>query len=111
MASVPPPARHPVSAVAERFERDTGSSEADWRRCLPEACGAHPWVASGPSSVRVHLDAGGTLNVAWRVLPPRHIGLICVARLWVSYRFEAVPAPARAHFMQHFDRVMQRGGG
>ena len=49
--------------------------------------------------------------LAWQVLPPRRIALLCIPRLAVAFRFEGVDDAARQAFMRHFDLYTQRGGG
>jgi hypothetical protein len=96
--------------VDAAFERDTNGTEADWLRWLPAACGAHPLSHPAPDQAEVAIGAGRLL-LHWRVLPPRRIALVQLPRLAVRYQFEQVDETVRAHFMRHFDLVMQRGGG
>lgn len=92
------------------FERDTGGTEAEWLRWLPEACGTYPLELGPPGQAQVRLG-GGRLKLAWAALPPRRIALICLPRLQVRYQFEDVPDALREPFMRYFDLAMQRGGG
>jgi hypothetical protein len=109
----------------ERFEREHGCTDAEWRGWLPGAAGLHalslPDVpggrdaagasgTSGTSEARIALGQG-SLHLAWETLPPRRIALISMPRMTVRYRFEGVPPEARQAFMRYFDLYMQRGGG
>lgn len=95
----------------ERFAREMGSSEAEWRRALPGAVSAHRLEWAGDGAARVHLADGGHLALQWQVLEPRRIGLARFARLQVDFAFESVEVERRIAFMRHFDLFMQRGGG
>lgn len=93
----------------EQFERDTNGTPADWLRWLPAACGDCP-LALGDGTAVVQIGSG-RLHLDWQVLAPRRIALVALPRMLVRYRFEGVEAAQRQHFLQHFDLVMQRGGG
>jgi hypothetical protein len=97
------------SFYPERFERDMGTTEAEWLMRLPLAIGAQPWQP-GERSAQVAFN-GGQLLLAWQVLPPRAIALLRMPRLQVRFVFEGVDAATRLQFMQRFDLTMQRGGG
>lgn len=101
-ADVPP-------GVPERFEREMGCSEAEWLRWLPGAVEAGT-IALAASSAEVALGEG-RLHIAWSALPPRQLGLVCLPRLLVNFRFENVVPSRREAFMRRFDRHTQRGGG
>lgn len=98
-----------MKPFAERFEREHGCSEAEWRGWLPEAVHGHAlvWSADG---ARVSLGAGH-LDLSWQALPPRQIALLRLPRLRVRYAFDGVDDETRARFMKRFDLQMQRGGG
>lgn len=91
------------------FDREHGSTEAEWLRQLPGAVGPRP-LRLGAGQAWVSLDAG-ELHLQWQPLPPRQISLVRVPRLAVRYRFTGVPDPVRAQFLRYFDLFMQRGGG
>lgn len=91
------------------FDRDTGGTEGEWLQRLPGACRGLPLEIEGRRA-RVGLD-GGSLLLAWEVLPPRKIAAMRFPRLMVAFRFEGVADAAREAFMRHFDLYMQRGGG
>jgi len=95
--------------VEDRFERDYGCTEDDWRRWLPGAVRHQPWRA-GERSAEVDI-AGGCLHLCWTPLPPRRIALIAMPVLKVAFRFDGVDAAARKGFMRYFDLYLQRGGG
>ena len=97
------------SHYPERFERDMGTSEAEWLSALPRAIGEHVHELL-PGQARVHI-AGGRLQLRWQVLPPRVIALLRMPRLAVWFEFEGVPEEARQRFMKRFDLTLQRGGG
>jgi hypothetical protein len=94
----------------ERFEREQTGSEADWLRCLPGAVREHTIALPAPGRAVVSIGAG-TLELAWRMLPPRRLGLVQLPRMAVQYRFDGVDAAARSRFMRYFDLYTQRGGG
>ena len=95
---------------AAEFDREQGSTEADWTRCLPGAVREHRLEQPVPGSARVHIGQGW-LDLRWQPLPPRQIALVRLPRLAVHYRFEAVDDALRQSFMRYFDLFMQRGGG
>lgn len=95
----------------ERFERDMGTSEAEWLAALPRAIGpVHRWAMDGPRAAQVQLG-GGSLRIAWTPLPERRIALLVMQRLGVSFEFQGLDAGQRLAFMKPFDLAMQRGGG
>lgn len=91
------------------FQREHGSTEAEWLAQLPGAVGPHA-LQLAPGQARVQIGAG-ELHLQWCVLPLRQIALMRLPRLAVSYQFNGVPDDARHRFLHHFDRYMQRGGG
>ncbi|MBI5717729.1 MAG: hypothetical protein HZC37_08585 [Burkholderiales bacterium] len=104
----------------ERFEREYGCTEAEWRGWMPAATGGHECVEDGPQALRVLIGAAGCigagdppghLRLQWRVLPPRVIALVRVPRLAVSFAFEGVPLAERREFLRRLDLHLQRGGG
>lgn len=99
------------SSYPERFERDMGTTEAEWVQALPRAIGpVHPWVMEGRRAARVQIG-GGSLRIAWVPLPERRIALLVMQRLGVSFEFQGLDAGQRLAFMKPFDLAMQRGGG
>ena len=103
----------------ERFEREHGCTDAEWRGWLPGAVGPNALslpagrdASGGPGvqEARIAL-AQGSLHLAWETLPPRRIALISMPRMTVRYQFVGVPPGARQAFMRYFDLYMQRGGG
>jgi hypothetical protein len=92
------------------FEREQGSTEAEWLQRLPGAAGEHALALSSPGRAVVTIGSG-RLCLAWTVLPPRQIALIRLPRVQVSYRFEGVADDVRQRFMKRFDLYIQRGGG
>lgn len=95
----------------ERFERDMGTTEAEWLAALPRAIGpSGQWSLDGERGAVVHVGAG-TLRISWRVLPERRIALLVMQRLGVTFEFQGVDAGQRLAFMKPFDLAMQRGGG
>ncbi len=99
-----------MAGIADRFTRDYGCTVAEWERWLPEATHGHAWRLTGPGTAEVSLPPG-RLGLHWRVLPPRQIALMRIARLEVHFAFEGVPADTRARFLKLFDLHTQRGGG
>ena len=95
--------------LGPRFEREHGSTEAEWLAQLPAAVAPHT-LHLLPGQARVHIGTG-SLHLQWTVQPPRQIALIRLPRLAVSYRFTDVPDGDRHRFLHHFDLSMQRGGG
>jgi hypothetical protein len=97
---------HPV----DRFEREYGCTEQEWRRWMPRATHGHPCAETGAQALRVTIGRGA-LDLRWQALPPRVIALMRLPRLWVDFRFDGVSADERAQFLQRFDLHLQRGGG
>lgn len=97
------------SHYPERFERDMGTTEAEWLAALPRACAENACML-GPGQAEV-LIGEGRLRLQWQVLPPRVIALLRMPRLGVAFAFEGVDEAQRQHFMKRFDLTMQRGGG
>ena len=97
------------SFYPERFERDMGTTEAEWLMRLPQAIGPWAWRREG-ACVQVDFGAG-RLQIDWEELAPRVIALMRMPRLSVRFAFEGVAAPDRLQFMRRFDLTMQRGGG
>lgn len=95
--------------VPEAFEREQGTTEAEWLAVLPGAVRAHA-LELGPARAVVAIGHG-RLHLSWEVLPPRQIALVRMPRLVVRYRFEGVEAASRTAFMRYFDLFIQRGGG
>lgn len=93
----------------ERFERDMGTTEAEWLAALPRACGEHP-ITCAPGQAQVRIGPG-QLHLHWHPLPPRVIALLRMPRLAVRFAFEGVTEEERLRFMRRFDLTMQRGGG
>ena len=95
--------------VEERFSRDCGCSEAEWRRSLPEAVAPHALAlhAAGATVTLGH----GRLHLRWQPLAPRRIALLHLPRLQVDFEFDGVPEAERQTFLRRFDLCMQRGGG
>lgn len=94
----------------DRFEREYGCTETEWRGWLPAAAHPHALEPAGPSALKVPL-VDGSLWLQWKALPPRRIALLCLPRLQVEFRFEGVRDEARRAFMRRFDLHLQRGGG
>lgn len=97
------------SHYPERFERDMGTTEAEWLTALPRALGDHAFVL-GSGQARVQIGQGHLL-LQWHVLPPRVIALLRMPRLAVAFAFEGVEETMRQRFLKRFDLTMQRGGG
>ena len=97
------------SFYPERFERDMGTTEAEWLLRLPLAMGRAGWKREGACVWGVLGD--GHVQISWQTLPPRTIALLRMPRLAVQFVFDGVDADARLQFMQRFDLTMQRGGG
>lgn len=106
----------------ERFEREHGCTDAEWRGWLPGAVGPNalslpaapdaPGTPGGPGAHEARIAlAQGSLHLAWETLPPRRIALISMPRMTVRYQFVGVSPEARQAFMRYFDLYMQRGGG
>ncbi|MBT9597478.1 MAG: hypothetical protein IV094_15965 [Vitreoscilla sp.] len=94
------------------FEREHGSTESDWLRCLPGAVGPHRLTLGPPGEARVTIGDGGQLHLRWQVLPERRIALMRMPRMQVHYRFAgSLSDEERAHFLRYFDLFLQRGGG
>lgn len=94
----------------ERFEREYGCTEREWRAWMPGATGGHECLHDAPQGLCVRLGTGH-LRLRWEVLPPRAIALLRLPRLAVSFAFEGVPLPERLAFLRRFDLHLQRGGG
>lgn len=99
------------ASYPERFERDMGTTETEWRSALPRAIGPSvSWSLDGERCAVVHVGSG-TLRISWSVLPERRIALLVMQRLGVTFEFKGVDAGQRLAFMKPFDLAMQRGGG
>lgn len=98
------------AGVPEAFEREHGFTESDWLRTLPGAVREHALALPTPGRAEVAIG-GGTLHLAWTVLPLRQIALLRAPRLAVRYHFEGVDEAARVAFMRYFDLYLHRGGG
>lgn len=97
-------------AVAERFTRDYGCTDEDWRRWLPGAVADRPWRQPRPDAAEIEM-APGRLAIRWTALPERRVALVRLPRLEVQFAFDGVAPEVRAEFMRHFDLYTQRGGG
>jgi hypothetical protein len=95
---------------ADRFEREYGCTEQEWRRWMPRATHGHACTETGAQALRVAIG-GGALGLHWQMLPPRVIALVRLPRLRVQFHFDGVAADERARFLQRFDLHLQRGGG
>ena len=95
---------------AAEFQREQGSTEAEWLQRLPGAVGAHALTLTGSGQAAVAIG-GGRLHLSWCVMPPRQIALVRIPRLQVRYAFETVADDERQRFMKRFDLCIQRGGG
>ncbi|MBL8345888.1 MAG: hypothetical protein JNN03_10635 [Rubrivivax sp.] len=94
----------------ERFEREYGCTEREWRGWMPSATGGHECTDDAPQALSVRIGAGH-LRLQWQVLPPRAIALLRLPRLAVRFAFEGVPLDERVAFLRRFDLHLQRGGG
>lgn len=94
----------------ERFEREYGCTEPEWRRWMDQALHGHEWSRCGALALQVKLGAGA-LRLTWELLPPRVIALVRLPRMRVSFSFAGVDASHRERFMRHLDLHLQRGGG
>lgn len=92
------------------FRREQGFTEADWLSCLPGAVRDCPLAITDPGRAAVQIG-GGTLHLAWQVMPPRRIALMRMPVLATHYRFDGVAEADRLEFMKFFDLYTQRGGG
>jgi len=105
--------------VPERFEREYGCSVSEWIQWLPAAVAPHSLrVDVDQCCARVDLAEEAQpssippqLELVWRTLEMRKIGLLRIARLQVHFRFYATNAETRNRLMRNFDLAMQRGGG
>ncbi len=84
-----------------------GCTESEWLSWLPGAVGGHALVIDGQQQAQV----GAFLRLSWRVMPPRTIALLRIARLAVRFEFTGLTPIERQAFMKQFDLFMQRGGG
>ncbi len=99
------------SDYPERFERDMGTSEPEWRAALPRAIGDRGnWRFDGSHGAVVEI-AQGRLHLSWKPLPERRIALLVMQRLQVCFEFVGLDADQRKAFMKPFDLTLQRGGG
>ncbi len=98
-----------LQRLGEQFEREHGSTEAEWLQQLPGAVGAcRLELAAGQACVHI---GEGTLRLQWQALAPRQIALIRLPRLQVRYHFSGVDEAVRLRFLRYFDLFMQKGGG
>ena len=99
-----------VTLPAERFEREYGCTEVEWRRWMPAATQGRPAREAVPGRLEVQVGPG-RLVLTWSVLSPRRIALVQLPRLHVRFEFLDVPVAERLEFMRVFDLHLQRGGG
>lgn len=98
------------STYPRAFEREMGSTEAEWLSWLPRAVHGHA-LSLGEGCATVAIGEG-RLQLHWQVLPPRQIGLARLPRLVAQFGFdESVDEALRQTFMRTFDLYMHRGGG
>jgi hypothetical protein len=98
------------SHYAASFGREMGCTEREWLSWLPGAVRGRA-LTLGPGQAEVGIGSG-RLQLRWRTLEPRAIGLARFARLAVQFDFDdAVDEASRQAFMRYFDLYMQRGGG
>ena len=90
--------------------RDMGYTEADWRRVLPAAMGAWPWVMEG-QRVEAQAPGGGTLVITWAPLPSRRLGLAVIPRLKVVFAVNRMSCAEFDEWLLRFDLYTRRGGG
>ncbi|GAA6140559.1 hypothetical protein [Hydrogenophaga sp. 5NK40-0174] len=98
------------SFYPEVFERDMGTSEAEWVAAMPRAIGDHPWQRRPDGAFVVEIGSG-QLEISWTPLPERRIALLVMKRLLVRFAFEGLDEAQRLAFMKPFDLTIQRGGG
>lgn len=99
-----------IAEDRERFEREYGCTDREWRRWMPMATGGHACSDDSAMALRVPIGAG-SLQLSWQVLPARVIALVRLPRLAVRFVFEGVPLAERHAFLRRFDLHLQRGGG
>jgi len=99
-----------IAEERERFEREYGCTEREWRGWMPAATGGRPCLEDGPSALLVPIGPGW-LRLGWQALPPRAIALLRLPRLAVQFAFDDVPLAERREFLRRFDLHLQRGGG
>lgn len=97
------------SYYPEYFERDMGTTVAEWLAALPRAVGEHAFSVTGEQA-KVQMGSG-LLTICWQPLPPRVIALLHMPRLMVVFSFDNVLEAERQAFMKRFDLSTQRGGG
>lgn len=97
------------SHYAEKFDREMGCTEAEWRASVPRALANHPHRFLR-QTLNVQIGVG-ELCVSWQVAEPRVIALARIPRLLVHFAFSGLNEAQRLAFMKHFDLYMQRGGG
>lgn len=95
---------------SDRFEREYGCTEAEWRAWMPAATQGLPRQVEGDRGLCIAFGEGA-LHLQWQPLAPRVIALLRVPRLRVQFHFDDVPPEVRDRFLHAFDRHLQRGGG
>ena len=98
-----------MGAAFERsFEREVGATPAEFRRGLFLAHANVVEEADG----RLHLSEGAVrLSIGLVPWPSRHIGLLELPVLRLSYHFAAGEPSACRALLARLDLAMQRGGG
>jgi hypothetical protein len=100
-----------MAETRERFEREYGCTEAEWRAWMPGAtAGAVASLPPGTQSLQLAVG-GGTLRLDWFELPVRRIALLRLPRLAVGFVFSGTSVDERRAFLRGFDLHLQRGGG
>lgn len=94
----------------ERFAREYGCTEREWRGWMPGATGGFECIDETPQTLLVFIGTG-RLRLHWQALPPRAIALLRLPRLAVTFAFDGVPLEERLSFLRRFDLHLQRGGG
>jgi hypothetical protein len=96
------------AAFERRFEREVGATPAEFRRGLFLA---HADVVE-ESGGRLRLSEGAVrLSIDLLPRPSRHIGLLELPVLHLSYHFAAGEPAACQALLARLDLAMQRGGG
>lgn len=100
------------TTVAHPFDlpliREVAATPAEYARLLELAFPGQ--VSTRAQSFHV-VGPEASMEIVWRMLPPRRIALLCLPRLEIEIRCVSVSAAAFRTMLAHMDRAMQRGGG
>ena len=91
------------------LHRDMGCTRAEFISWLPGATRQAPFQIDG--EVVTVMTHGGRVQISLEEKAPRHVGLIALPVLGVTFCFRGLDELTRDDFLAHFDLYTRRGGG